>query len=56
MKKLSLIVFGILLLNALPLIAQQTLTATTPMVSPKASVSQTIGITEVEVIYSRPAG
>lgn len=35
--------------------AQQTLLATTSMTSPKASISQTIGITEVEVGYSRPS-
>lgn len=35
--------------------AQQTLTATTPMRSPMASVSQTVGITKIEAVYSRPS-
>jgi len=46
----------ILALGTVPLAkAQQTLLATTSMTSPKASISQTIGITEVEVSYSRPS-
>jgi len=48
-----LISISLLLFNSTS--AQQTLTATTPMVSPQASISQTVGITKIEVIYSRPA-
>ena len=52
----SIILFmSLVLFHSNSLFAQQTLTATTPMVSPKASISQTVGITKIEVIYSRPA-
>ena len=46
---------GILIFFATQVNAQQTLLATTAMSSPKASVTQDIGITSVEVNYSRPA-
>ena len=36
-------------------LAQQTLLATTAMTSPRASISQTVGITRIEVDYGRPA-
>ncbi len=55
MKKVSTLLVIFWLVNCSSVMAQQTLTATTPMLSPKASISQTVGITEIKVVYSRPA-
>src|SRR5437899_746922 len=47
MRKLTLL---LLLLSSLPLAAQ----LRTPRPSPKASVMQTVGLTDVTIVYSRP--
>jgi len=45
---------GLAVLAAVPLAAQQTPQLRTPRPSPKASVMQTIGLTEMTITYSRP--
>lgn len=55
MKINTILLWSVLLLSTSSLKAQQTLTATTPMLSPKASISQRVGITDIKVVYSRPA-
>ena len=50
----KLILMGLAVLAAVPLAAQQTPQLRTPRPSPKASVMQTIGLTEMTITYSRP--
>ena len=52
MRKSNLISLAILL--AVPLAAQQAPQLRTPRPSPKASVMQTIGLTDMTITYSRP--
>lgn len=53
-RVLSVLCLAFLLVSALPAQAQER-SSTLPRVSPNASVSQTVGITEVRVTYGRPA-
>lgn len=54
MKRHPFLVLGTLVLGALPAIAQSP-PLTLPDASPKASVSQRVGLTDIEIAYNRPA-
>ena len=55
MKTITLLAAILAVLAPPPLVLSQTSGITLPEVSPKATVSQTIGITEVAVVYHRPS-